>query len=122
MSTEEGTAARWQTSTTAYWIEASRQGSQDPLKALNALRHARDDINEAIGLWVAAARRDRVPWSRIGQALDVTRQAAQQGHRRRTTYLEERHQRARYDRDLPPLPAPRWRLWWRRRATRRAAA
>lgn len=121
MSTEEGSAARFQTRRTAYWLALTHQGPQDPLEALRALRHARRDVNEAIALWVAAARRDGVSYGLIGDALEITRQAARQGHIRHQAYLDARHQRARYDRDLPAIRWT-WRLRWGRRLIRKSAA
>lgn len=121
MSTEEGSAARFQTSRTAYWIDRTHRGPQDPLEALRALRHARSDINEAIALWVAAARRDGVSYGRIGATLEISRQAARQGHLRHQAYLDARHQRARYDRDLPPIKWRGGRLRWTWRRRQRAA-
>lgn len=145
MSSEDGSHARWKTGFLIQALERTRSGPQKPLEALQTLRHAQEDVYDAIGLWVAAARRDGYSWSRIGEALSISKQAAQKAYARREEALYAAHINVRYER-LPvkkiqprrrgprpqpaaqPTPVPRpkataparpgvWRgQWWKRAA------
>ncbi len=46
------------------------------LERLPKLAEIRDQVESALDLWVGEARRRKVPWSRIGAALAMTRQSA----------------------------------------------
>lgn len=102
MSTEEGSQARYKTRQAVDALTRSLSGSQRPLDALQAVRHAQHDLSDARDFWTRAARRDGATWSQIAAALDMTRQAVQQAHRRRHLEDETRTQLVRFDR----LPAP----------------
>jgi ATP-dependent protease Clp ATPase subunit len=46
------------------------------LERLPKLAEVRDQVETALASWVGEARRRKLPWSRIGAALAMTRQAA----------------------------------------------
>jgi hypothetical protein len=55
------------------------------LERLPLVAAAADQVEEALDLWVAEARRRGAPWSRVGSALGMTRQAAWERFARTTT-------------------------------------
>lgn len=115
VSTEAGSQARVLARWAAMSLEATRRGPQEPLSALRALRHARDNIDEAICCWTDAARADGVSWARIGRELEVTGQAVRQAAVRRAAHQEVRQEFAQWRLPLPiRLPRIAWRLSRRR--------
>lgn len=115
MSTEAGTTARWHIGRVVDALDATRRGPQQPVAHLERLRHARDTLDEATNLMVAAARAEGATWAEIGRALGITRQAARQANQRREVLAAERQEAKQW---RMPLPFRRPRLRWlpRRRA------
>ncbi|CAM3668894.1 hypothetical protein NOMA109596_06200 [Nocardioides marinus] len=97
-------------------MDSTRRGPQEPLTALRALRHARDNVDAAIGLWTDAARSEGASWARIGHELDVTGQAVRQAALRREALQRARQEAAQWRMPLPVrLPRIAWRLSRRRK-------
>ena len=88
MSTDEASHARWRLRRVVEDLERVRRGPQRPLDALEAVRHAQHALADARDLLTVAARREGATWAQIGTALDITRQAAQQAHRRDQAHIE----------------------------------
>lgn len=117
VSTEAGSRARVLTGWAIQAMSSTRRGAQDPLAALRALRHARDNIDAAIACWTDAARDEGASWARIGQQLDVTGQAVRQAAIRRGVHQAARREAAQWNMPLPVrLPRIRWRLGRRSRS------
>lgn len=91
-------------------------GPQRPLDALAAVRHAQHALADARDFWTAAARRDGATWTQIGDALGMTRQAAQQGHSRRQVEAEQRTELVRVWHMQPPVRRRRFKWPFRRAA------
>lgn len=54
------------------------EDSRNPIEALDTLAQARGTLDDLIELHARNAKRNGEPWSAIGGALGITRQAAQQ--------------------------------------------
>lgn len=113
VSTEEGTAARYQIGRAVEALNLTRKGPQRPLEHLRSLRHAQDALSRATSSMVSAARREGASWADIGRALEITRQAARQAQLRREAHELQRAEAKRW---RLPLPIRRPRFRWSRRA------
>jgi hypothetical protein len=115
VSTEAGTTARWWVSRTVTVLHPLTRGPQRPVEHLEALRHARTNLDAATTFMVDAARAEGATWAEIGRALDISRQAARQAALRRHELDTARTEAKTWH---VPLPTQRRRLrWFRRRAS-----
>lgn len=111
MSSESGTQGRWLLSRAAEDLERTRRGPQRPLEHLEAARHAQERIHDAIGFLVLAARDEGRSWSQIGNALQISRQAARQADLRRQRHDEQRQEDRQWR--MPTRREPRRLRWFR---------
>jgi hypothetical protein len=92
---------------------ADRTGPQRPLEHLRAARHAQERIHDAIGFLVLAARDEGRTWGQIGDALQISRQAARQAQLRRDRQEQQRQEDRQWH--MLSKPRPRRLRWFRDR-------
>lgn len=109
MSTDEGSHARYRVRRVVEDLSPTLRGPQRPLDALEAVRHAQHALADARDLLTVAARREGATWAQIGTALGITRQAAQQAHRRDQTHIELRAEDRAWN--MPARPRRRRFRW-----------
>jgi hypothetical protein len=109
VSTESGTHARWLLGRAVEDLEQTRCGPQRPLEHLRTARHAQERIHDAIGLLVLAARDEGSSWGQIGEALQISRQAARQAQLRREVEDRKREEDRQWRMTRPKPPR---RLRW----------
>lgn len=115
VSSPEGSEARRQVTSAVAGLQRTLRGPQNPLEALQALRHAQDSINRARDLLVLAARDEGHSWATIGSVLGVSRQAVWQADSRRRHHELERELDRQWR--MPAKPRARRQRWfnsWRR--------
>jgi hypothetical protein len=113
VSTESGSHARWLLGRAVEDLEQTRTGPQRPLEHLKAARHAQERIHDAIGFLVLAARDEGRTWGQIGDALQISRQAARQAQQRRDRQQLRRQEDRRWR--MPTKTKPRRLQWFRDR-------
>ena len=113
VSTESGSHARWLLGRAVEDLEQTRTGPQRPLEHLKTARHAQERIHDAIGFLVLAARDEGRTWGQIGDALQISRQAARQAQQRRDRDELQRQEDRRWR--MVPKTKPRRLQWFRDR-------
>lgn len=86
MASEYGTNARTAVRWAGQMLQPVLTGPQRPLDQLASLHAAREHLDRAEGLLVAAARDGGYSFGAIGKALGVSPQAARQAHLRRAAF------------------------------------
>jgi hypothetical protein len=113
VSTESGSHARWLLGRAVEDLEQARTGPQQPLEHLRTARHAQERIHDAIGFLVLAARDEGRTWGQIGDALQISRQAARQAQQRREHAEGQRREDRRWR--MPTKSKLRRLQWFRDR-------
>jgi hypothetical protein len=113
VSTESGSQGRWLLARAVEDLEQTRNGPQRPLEHLRAARHAQERIHDAIGFLVLAARDEGRSWAQIGDALQISRQAARQAQQRRDRDKQQRAEDRQWR--LPTQQRARRLRWFKNR-------
>lgn len=98
------------------------EAAPSALERLAALRELASAVAAETLTAVDAAREDGESWSRIGDALGVSKQAARQRFTRRETVAPDRRREARRAADRPPSGRGLSRVAWRSLASMARAA